>query len=265
MASLLNMSYHKNLSSNILNNKDMFLCTDLIKDNNVVSFLKGNGYEIYNYSFFDFAGNPKPITPVFLPTREALITAQTFKSRAYKSLWFHFTTQLKIQNILNRNLYNNVKVDSLTRKTVLQKTAAPKFVYTHLVMPHPPYYFNRDSKKLPDESLYDDFKLEKKSYLEYLMYSNKKLLELIDYIKTNAEQPPVIILMSDHGFRQFEVGEKVDNKYHFMNLNVVLFPNKNYSGFYDGMSNVNQFRVILNSQFAQKLPLLKDSTFFIRE
>ncbi len=91
-----------------------------------------------------------------------------------------------------------------------------------------------------------------------MIYTNKKLLELIDYIKTNAEQPPVIILMSDHGFRQFEENEKVDNKYHFMNLNAVLLPNRNYSGFYDGMSNVNQFRVDFKFiEFGQKLPTVE--------
>ena len=71
--------------------------------------------------------------------------------------------------------------------------------------------------------------------------------------------------MSDHGFRSFEENEKVDNRYYFMTLNAVLFPTKDYSNFYDGMTNVNQFRVILNSLFHQKLPLLKDSTCFLKQ
>jgi len=96
-----------------------------------------------------------------------------------------------------------------------------------------------------------------------LKYSNRKLLELIDHIRKNSPRPPVIILMSDHGFRQLPEGS--DQKYYFMNLNAVYLPNGNYAGFYDGMSNVNQFRVILNSQFNQKLPLLKDSTSFLVE
>jgi len=69
--------------------------------------------------------------------------------------------------------------------------------------------------------------------------------------------------MSDHGFRQ--LADTTAKKYYFMNLNAVYLPAGNYSGFYDGMSNVNQFRVILNAQFGQKLPLLKDSIIFLRE
>jgi hypothetical protein len=69
--------------------------------------------------------------------------------------------------------------------------------------------------------------------------------------------------MGDHGFREFK--NKVENKYHFMTLNAVLLPDKNYSGFYKGMSHINQFRTILNSQFGQKLPLQKDSTSLVVE
>jgi len=116
---------------------------------------------------------------------------------------------------------------------------------------------------MPVDDLSDKFAMNKQGYIEYLQYSNKKLLSLVDFIRTNSSRPPVIIVMADHGFRQLPVD--VDRKYHFMNLNAVYFPGGNYSGFYDGMSNVNQFRVILNTLFRQDLPLLKDSTSFLTE
>lgn len=265
MASLLNMNYIENLKSIGVNNTDMYLCTDLIKKNNLNEFLKEKDYKVYNFSPFDFTGSPKPVKLFFFPDRKALITSQTFTNRFWKNLWFHFSSQNKIEEIINRNLDNNLKIDSLTRHIVVKKEDNPKFTYSHLIMPHYTYYFDSVGKKNTDEKLLDENKLNKKDYISYLKYTNKKLLELIDYIKVNTEQPPLIILMSDHGFRQFEEDERVDNKYHFMNLNAVFIPNGNYSGFYDGMSNVNQFRVILNSQFGQKLPLLKDSTSFLGE
>jgi hypothetical protein len=69
--------------------------------------------------------------------------------------------------------------------------------------------------------------------------------------------------MGDHGFRHFE--KPVAEKYHFMNMNAVYFPDKNYSSFYEGMSAVNLFRIVSNIQFNQKLPLLKDSTSYMVE
>ena len=71
--------------------------------------------------------------------------------------------------------------------------------------------------------------------------------------------------MGDHGFREFGHETPEIKKYYFMNLNSVYLPNKDYSRFYEGMSGVNQFRVILNTSFRQNLPLLKDSTIVIRE
>jgi hypothetical protein len=50
-----------------------------------------------------------------------------------------------------------------------------------------------------------------------------------------------------------------------MNLCAVFLPGCNYSGFYDGLSPVNTFRVILNSQFGQQFSLLKDSSIFLYE
>ena len=107
------------------------------------------------------------------------------------------------------------------------------------------------------------FERIKFEYTEHLLYTNKRLLQLIDHIMQNIQQPPVILLASDHGFRQY-MGE-TDKKYYFMNLCAVLLPGRKYEGFYEGMTTINIFRSILNSQFGQSLPMLKDSTSFLIE
>ena len=102
-----------------------------------------------------------------------------------------------------------------------------------------------------------------KEYIEYLQYCNQKFLELIDHIFKTSRRPPIIIFMGDHGFRHFI--KDVDHQYYFMNLNSIYLPDKNYRQFYDSMSMVNEFRVLLNTQFNQHLPLLKDTTVFLQE
>src|ERR1043166_418021 len=49
------------------------------------------------------------------------------------------------------NLYNNNNIYELTREIAKEKSASPKFVYSHLMMPHYPYYFDKDGKALPFE------------------------------------------------------------------------------------------------------------------
>ena len=70
----------------------------------------------------------------------------------------------------------------------------------------------------------------------------------------------VIALMSDHGYRSFDL---IDPRFlKTNNFNAVYFPSRDYGLYYDSMSNVNQFRVLLNSLFKQNLPILKDSLSF---
>ncbi|HYE54213.1 MAG TPA: hypothetical protein VD996_05190, partial [Chitinophagaceae bacterium] len=65
----------------------------------------------------------------------------------------------------------------------------------------------------------------------------------------------VILLMGDHGYKHSK------DKGRYQTLNAVYLPSKNYSGWYEGMTHVNQFRVLFNAVFDQRLPLLKDSLY----
>jgi Sulfatase len=231
------------------------------------------GYSFYNYSSFEFKGHSSPVKAAFIAGKTIPITSQTFLARLRRDLGYHLITTLKLKWVMKKfyydDLYNNEKVYELTMSVAAKKNKKPKFVYTHLVMPHYRYYFDSIGNATPFEKIIDDnYCADKDAYIEYLQYANKKLLALLDSIKKTSASPPVIILMSDHGYHQFLSDEdikKVDKKYYFMTLNAVYFPNGNYSLFYDSMSNVNQFRVVLNSLFRQNLPLLKDSTIFLAQ
>lgn len=262
MSSLFSMDYVQNLKSSTINHRDILLCREIINKNNMQAFLKKTGYTIYNYSPFQFNDQAKAIFNPFFPTKKSLFTAQTFISRFMKNVGFNFFSKQEVEKIKKHHYYNNKTIEELTLDNIKNKPS-PKFVYIHLALPHHPYYYDRNGKEVPIQNLTEEWKMNKDAYNDYLIYTNNKLLSLIDQIKAESSGLPLIMLMSDHGFRQLSPG--TDHKYQFMNLNAVLLPGRNYSGFYNGMSNVNQFRVILNSQFGQKLPLLKDSTSFLIE
>lgn len=262
IASLLNMDYYFTMQSDTVNEIDVTRSRAQIKNNHVVDFLHKNGYDIHNFSFLDIGKSSPAVTNFYFPTRK-LFTARTLLGRFQHDLWFHFASDKEMYNVMRNDLFNNRKIDSLTKNIARQDHTKPRFVYTHLLMPHHPYFFDSSGRENGDALLSDAYNSDRKAYLGYLHYTNRKLLELIDYIQQNKKSPPVIMLMSDHGFHQFT--ETVEDKYHFMNINALFLPKRNYDGFYDGMSNVNQFRVLFNTLFSQKNPLLKDSTIFLWE
>jgi hypothetical protein len=184
-----------------------------------------------------------------------------------RDLWYHLATTFKMPSVIRQYKYgdkiNNEKLYRLTEKISGTKTDRPKLVYTHLVMPHHPLYYDSAGNLYPIEKLGDFHYHDKKRRIEYLQYSNRKLLSLIDKILHSSEKPPVILLAGDHAIR--ELNESFDDAYQFQTLCAWRMPDGQTIDTYKGESHVNQLRIFMNTQFGQKLPLLKDSTTMIAE
>lgn len=261
MASMLNMDYI-NIKGGAQNYETVSYSYNLIKNSRIVQYLIANNYQFYNCSVFNFPGQPANEYGAFLPYGTKLITEKTFISRLVNDFRSDILagkyglTSLR-KNLAYKYLHFNDAILELTKKNAKERIEAPKFVYTHLMLPHTPYYFDSKGNLLSLETIIKGDKANPVNYVEYLQYGNTKILGLVDYILTNSPTPPVIILLSDHGYRNFEV--KADRKYDFMNLNAIYFPDRNYDSFKDSITNVNQFRIFFNTRFGQHLPLLKDS------
>lgn len=260
MASMLNMDYMRELNGQYFRHEEAFLCRRKITKNLFMDYAKDMGYEIVNCSFFDLEGKPKPVSHYYFRDIIPFLNRQTLAGRMNFDLGHHIASSARKEAIRMNDHYNNEKALALTLQAAAMHTPKPKLVYTHLSLPHQPYYFDRHGKPMTTRGLTP--KDVPRAYTEYLLYANQKFLKLVDSIKRNASTPPVIMLMSDHGFRQHS--GPVPEKYYFMNLNAVHIP-RSSEAFYDGMTNVNQLRALLNTLFRQQLPMLKDSTVFIKE
>ena len=264
VASILNMSY-LDLQGRERGKKELTYCYETIRDNQLLQFLKHHKYAFYNYSVFDFEGQPARTRETFLPAKTRLITSQTLLSRFDKEIRFNLITRWKSKSNLKTLTYynkeNNENIYTLTWRLAEKKSAQPKFVYTHLMMPHYPYYFDKNGKERPFEQLTEGNQTNKAAFVEYLQYTNKQIISLVDHILKSSERPPIIVLMGDHGFRHFT--QPVDTKYHFLNMTAIHLPSANYARLHDSLSSVNIFRTILNTEFRQQLPYLKDSSSYL--
>jgi len=264
IASTLNMDYLTIPNSKACTVRDYSECFSVIKKNKTCTDLQGLGYKIVNYSIFDIDKNPSPVTEDFLPLKTKLITSQTFLSRVEKDLLYHLLTgKFEIpwlaKDLIYTTWYNNEKIVNATLKESTAPSDVPRFVYSHIEMPHPPFYYNRNGKQADKKVLIEESnKLAPASYLEYIPKTNQVIKQLVNSIIQNARKPVVIILMGDHGFRTNQ-----PESFHFRNQNAVYMSLTNEKWFYPGISNVNQFRVLFNNLFHTSLPLLRDSTIFL--
>jgi hypothetical protein len=266
VASILNMKY-LDLKGKDRAQPDLTYCYEAIRDNRLLKFLEHEGYDFYNYSVFDFEGQPARVRETFLPVKTRLITAQTFLHRFDKEIRFNLVSRWKSRKNLEILTYasnnNNTNIYNLTWKRAEEQSLKPRFIYAHLMMPHYPYYFDKNGNERPFEELQEGKQVDTKAYVEYLQYSNSRLFALVDHILKSSARPPVIILMGDHGFRHFL--KPVDFKYYFENLATIWLPSKNYSAFPDSLTSVNFLRTMLNTSFGQQLPMLKDSSTYLRD
>lgn len=266
MASIFDMNYLNRITNKANDIKNRNTSYETINDNALVNTLSAFGYEFVNYSLFDFADKPGLNFNEFYSIREKLISSQTLTGRIKKDLWYHFVTTFRFrwaQNDWQNKLITLVdKGYDGTISVAGENLERPRFVYTHFTMPHYPYLFDRNGRRLSFNESQQGAR--KDLYLGFLQYCNKKCVALIDEILKKDKTDPIIILMSDHGFTKYDA-TTIDPSYNFINMINIYLPDKNYSQFPDTMSNVNLFRVILNKQFKQRLPLLKDSTIFLKE
>lgn len=129
----------------------------------------------------------------------------------------------------------------------LPQTAGPKFVFAHLLVPHPPYIFN------PDGTLNEAGHVKgNQAYLKNAQATNVFLLDALDRILENSPAPPVIIIQGDHGSWNSRSADK------FTILNAYFLPDDGQQVLYPRISPVNTFRVIFNTYFGADFPILDD-------
>lgn len=263
IASILDMNY---LGNEKLEKRQLLHQTyERTRNNNLLRFLQANGYAFHNLSLLDYKGQPARVDETFLPVRTRLITAQTLLSRINKDLRFNLVTRFRSKDearrLTYRSLRNNRSLINDTKDLAGRASTQPRFILTHLMMPHYPYYFDRNGSPYPYAQVVEGNQHRANHYIEYLQYSNKIFLDLIDHIQAGSKQPPIIVFLSDHGFRHFRT--PVDPSWYFYNHVSLFIPGSDYASFPDSLSGVNIFRALLNDSFGQHLNYLEDTSYIM--
>lgn len=149
-----------------------------------------------------------------------------------------------------RKIHRELILFDLEQLDALPAMPGPKFVFAHLVIPHPPYVFG------PNGEFTDYDKEYVPGYRDQVIYLNKRLLELLPRMIANSTVPPVIILQGDHG----SIGSPPNKRTTI--FNAYYLPDREKESTYESISPVNTFRLIFNTYFGGQYDLLEDVSYY---
>jgi hypothetical protein len=266
IAATLNMNYHSQPLEGKTHDADLILrsCKE-IKFSLVPELLHKTGYRIKNLGLFDLESQPVLTSNFFGSYTQNLINLQTLWGRIGRDIWWNIEVRLhknaerkSIEKEVERNIINFK--ETINELKTMEDT--PKFIYSHIMMPHSPFFFNKDGTPLKNAFYkFDPLKIDT-LYLNQLIYTNTWIRKLIENIPLNRKRPVVVIIQGDHGFRSNL--PVFTRERQFMNLTAFYFDDKDYTLLYDSISPINTFRIIFNKYFHANLPLLKDSTILLK-
>ncbi len=172
---------------------------------------------------------------------------------------------MKMQSIIDAP-YTERRAQILNTLYGLPKIASdfgPKFIYAHILAPHDPFVFDadggpayRDTPFIQNNDREYDWDTFKVAYVKEAVYLHDQMLQIIDTILSESDNPPIIILQGDHGLprtggwnAQFQI------------LNAYYFPDISVTELYDTISPVNSFRLMFNNYFGMHYELLEDVSY----
>ncbi len=260
ISSTLNMGYlQDNPLYTAATDKDV-ITEDLIKHSLVRRTLESIGYKTIAFAT-GFPFNEITDSDLYLEPPSSMedvrefdaLLAQTTLLRVFQDFGYIQINQTASARFRDRTLFALSEFDDLAH------IAGPKFVYIHIITPHPPFVFgpNGESTNPKDfvstEAQYTDTTYSD-GYVNQVKFISGQIVQSIQKLLDESPIPPIIILQGDHGPWKQQGENRISI------LNAYYLPGHN-DAVYASISPVNSFRVIFNEYFNAEYPLHDDISY----
>lgn len=197
------------------------------------------------------------------------VSAKEAETMDGKSFWTLLLGNTVIYPTLEfQDLYSDLREDRLNSLNYfhnkIDHTARGQFYLLHIICPHVPYIFDKNGNALDasDSANYADKSIYFGQY-QYMTNEMKKIAESI----VRSEPDSIIILQSDHGYRDYITTEdmekineciahneldSIENRFNV--LNNVYYRGQKLD--IEGKTTINTLRTILNDLFGMELDML---------
>jgi hypothetical protein len=280
-SSSLNMNYVDQLVSDLPHTAGRGVLWNLIKHSEVRRQLESLGYETVAFSsglagteltdadtYYTAGGVDEDLGLVGINPFEGLLIQTTLLRLPQDGVVAlpRFVPGARFPYEVHRNRIRSI----FARLKDLPESDKPKFVFAHIVAPHPPFVFAADGSPVtptvpftlrftfdagdPTQSDYV------KGYRDQVLFVNGQLEEVINTILADSKTPPVIVLMGDHG-PDSNSGRVNYVQERMTNLLAYHLPTGS-EGLYPSVTPVNSFRIIFNQIFGGQYPILEDRVMY---
>ncbi len=244
----------------------------MVDDNPIAAYLRKRGYHYINV----WSG----LEESRVTTADLVLNNQPDLSTLEGNMLGN--TVMGASSTYEKKRYNEHRKRLLGGFNGLEKVAElpyPKFVFTHILAPHPPFVFGPNGEaidpkgplNLADASdlLQEITRAEySRGYVAQLQYVNARVLEAVDTILRQSKHRPIIIIQGDHGSRMnldWESLARTDLREPFSILNAYYVPDKVRRDLPDNVTPVNSFRIVLSDVFGAKYPPLPERNYYSTE
>lgn len=260
--SILNMQHVTWLSETVdEQSRDRTLAYAGIRDNQVISFLSQNGYKTIHFNSTSGSARNNPYADV-----EIACDSLLFHEEFFRVLWQ--TTWLRIFDVSASFDLAHCWLSHMERLAQMGREPGPKFVFSHFVPPHHPYLFDRHGNILRHATISNQFEFQKNlwedydAYIEQTRFLNTAFLSIFQTILEESENPPIILLQSDHGPQLKDVPAHIRHQARAANLVAFYLPGAPDDLIPHDITLVNQFPVIFNYYFGTEFELQENTSYY---
>lgn len=257
---------------------------ELLEDNDVTKFLIGKGYNYYH------------LGSSWEASRQSYLATQNYNKFIGFNVFESFLYENTLLNVLigklnGESTFTSVELLELHQENVpykvekikkLSKESDRKFVFSHFLLPHPPYLFNENCEKRTFEEVRNTPINE--AYVKQIECATKTINDLAETIIENSQRPVVIVIQSDEGpfisldhadeYEYYDINAKDAIQVHSRILNTYYINDKedlSKTAIYEDLglnqhsSPVNSFRTIFNYYFGTNFELFDNKTYIFED
>jgi hypothetical protein len=259
LASSLNMEYVNYLSETLgVDGTDRSIPTEMIQDSEAMRFFKAQGYKFVHFQtgWGPTARNPNADRDI-----------KCGNVNEFTEVLVRTTVLRPLADRLISHDRREVVICTFDTLAEVQHTIdGPRFVLSHILVPHPPFLFDPHGEAINTDPAFRT-KDWAKYYLGQLEFVNTKVEELVEKLLSEAEIPPVIILQADHGSRLIRMSDDPSPEMLRERSGILNAYHLPYGGerfLYDSITPVNTFRVLLTAYFGADYEPLEDRSYYSR-